>query len=172
MTKTTSVQSPTIIEISREAIIHNFHFFRHLLKDSTQIMAMIKASAYGNGAIEIAKLIEEEKLAEYIGVAYVSEGVELRAAGVELPIMVINPSRDNFKAVVENCLEPEIHHLDQLLAFQTFLEEENLTSLVVIHELYAFAFTFNFCNNGVKRGVKLDLYPLCKYKICRSFLIG
>lgn len=128
MTKTTSVQSPTIIEISREAIIHNFQFFRHLLKDSTQIMAMIKASAYGNGATEIAKLIEEEKLAEYIGVAYVSEGIELRAAGVELPIMVINPSKDNFKAVVENCLEPEIHHIDQLFAFQSYLEKENLTS--------------------------------------------
>lgn len=120
------LQSPTILEIHADAIAHNFRFFRQLLQPKTKIMAMIKASAYGNGAIEIGQLIQRNKLAEYIAVAYVAEGAALREAGVELPIMVLNPHPENFNALVTHCLEPEIHDLEHLEAFNTFLTKENM----------------------------------------------
>jgi alanine racemase len=122
------IHYPTVLEVNTAAITHNFRFFRKLLKPKTKIMAMIKASAYGNGAVEIGRLIQKEGLAEYISVAYISEGVELREAGIELPIMVLNPNPENFESLVKNCLEPEIHHIDHLIAFNSFLVKEKLDS--------------------------------------------
>ncbi|MEQ8908334.1 MAG: alanine racemase [Vicingaceae bacterium] len=107
--------------VSASAIRHNLSFFRQLLAKETGIMLVVKASAYGNGALEIAQLVQEEKLVEYLAVADVDEGIELRKAGIELPILILNPSRLAFQELVEYCLEPEIHHLSLLVDFEAYL---------------------------------------------------
>ncbi len=80
----------TVLEVNLDAIAHNLNEFRRHLNPGTRIMAMVKAFAYGAGPAEIAGLLEYHRVS-YLGVAYADEGVELRNAGVTLPIMVMNP---------------------------------------------------------------------------------
>ena len=116
----------TILEVSWKAIVHNLNYFKSTLKENTKIMLMVKASAYGYGAIPIAKKIDQLKLANYLGVATIDEGIELRNAGIELPIMVQNPSFSNWKMLVEHCLEPIIHNVDGFESFNHYLNQNNI----------------------------------------------
>ncbi len=106
----------TVFEINLNAIVHNLQFFNSKLKPKTKIMAMVKAFAYGAGSYEIAKLLEFHRV-DYLGVAYADEGIALRKAGIKLPIMVLNPEKRSFEAMIKHKLEPEIYSLDLLKAF-------------------------------------------------------
>ena len=88
-------------------------------------MAMVKAFAYGSGGAEIAGILQYHKV-EYLGVAYADEGVELRKAGITLPIMVMNPEENAFESIVENNLEPEIYSFELLHSFDKYLQQEGL----------------------------------------------
>ena len=83
-------------------------------------MVMVKASAYGGGSADIARLLDFQRV-HYLGVAYADEGVELRQAGLQLPVMVMNPDESSFANIVQHNLEPEIHSLTQLREFLHFL---------------------------------------------------
>ena len=83
--------SETTLELSWKAIEHNLNYFKGKLDSRTKLMLMVKASAYGTAPIQLAKKIQQEKACDYLAVAYLSEGIELRENGVELPIMVLNP---------------------------------------------------------------------------------
>jgi alanine racemase len=114
------------LEVSAAAVRHNIGFFRQMLRKETGIMLVVKASAYGTGSIEIAQLVETENLVEYLAVADVDEGIELRKAGVKLPILILNPARSAFAEMIEHCLEPELHHISLLLDFEAFLLSSKL----------------------------------------------
>jgi alanine racemase len=86
------------------------------------LLIMVKALAYGSGATEIANLLQFHKV-DYLGVAYVDEGVQLRKAGIKIPIMVINPSEDDLEHLVQFNIEPEIYSLNQLKAFSEFYKK-------------------------------------------------
>ena len=103
----------TRLEVNLDAVRHNLHFYKSLLKSSTKVMAVIKAMAYGSGSTEIAKLLEYNKI-DYLAVAYADEGVALRKDGIDTPIMVMNPSEDDVYAMARNNLEPEVHGVSQL----------------------------------------------------------
>lgn len=98
----------TVLEINLNAIAHNLNIYHSMLKPDTKIMVMIKAFAYGSGSYEIAKLLEHQKV-DYLAVAYIDEGVELRKAGITLPILVLNPEISNFDLLLRYHLEPEIY---------------------------------------------------------------
>ena len=66
---------------------------------------MIKASGYGTGLIESAKILEQNK-ADYLGVAYADEGIELRNNNIKLPILVMNVSYDSMEEIIEYQLTP------------------------------------------------------------------
>ncbi len=121
----------TILEINLNAIVHNLKEYQQLLRPSTKIMAMVKAFAYGSGGAEVAGILQYHK-ADYLGVAYADEGVELRKAGNTLPIMVMNPEVNAFETIVEHNLEPEIYSFELLHAFDMFLQKEGL-SLYPVH---------------------------------------
>ncbi len=97
----------TVLEINLDAISHNLNEFRRHLNPGTRIMAMVKAFAYGAGPAEIAALLEYHRVS-YLAVAYADEGVELRNAGVTLPIMVMNPDPSASELIIRYNLEPEI----------------------------------------------------------------
>lgn len=97
----------TILEINLNAIIHNLNYFRSKLKPDTKIMAMVKAFSYGSGSFEIANVLQFHR-ASYLAVAYADEGVELRKAGITLPIMVMNPEQQSYNTMIQHNLEPEI----------------------------------------------------------------
>ena len=106
----------TFLEVNMEALVHNLNYIKLTLPKRTKIMAMVKAFSYGSGSTEIASLLQFHGV-DYLGVAYLEEGVELRASGINLPIMVMNPSRDNFGKLIKNNLEPEIYSVSLLKAF-------------------------------------------------------
>jgi alanine racemase len=124
----------TLLEINLNAIAHNLKVYQQLLQPSTKVMAMVKAFAYGSGGAEIAGILQYHKV-DYLGVAYVDEGVELRRAGITLPIMVMNPEENSFDALVDHNLEPEIYSFALLHAFEAFAEKEGLSSYPVHIEI-------------------------------------
>ncbi len=75
-------------EINLAALRHNFRVLRSLLPASSSIFAVVKANAYGHGAVYVSKALAEEG-ARMLGVATVEEGVELRQAGLRIPIVVL-----------------------------------------------------------------------------------
>lgn len=112
----------TVLEVNLSALQHNLRTYSNLLHSGTKMMAMVKASAYGSGALEIARQLEFSKV-NYLAVAYTDEGVELRKAGIQLPIMVLNPEEATFSDLLEYDLEPEISNLQLLKKFSAFVKE-------------------------------------------------
>jgi alanine racemase len=109
----------TVLEINLSALIHNLNVYTRLLRPGTRTLVMVKAAAYGSGAAEVARLLEFNQV-DYLGVAYADEGIELREAGVRLPILVLNPEPASLDAMFRFNLEPEVYSLDgltDLLAF-------------------------------------------------------
>ena len=120
----------TVMEINLNAMVQNLNFYRSLLKPGTRIMAMVKAFSYGSGSFEIASLLQFHKV-EYLAVAYIDEGIDLRSNGISLPIMVMNPESGNFKSLVEYGLQPEIYSFDGLMELARFLEKNDITDYPV-----------------------------------------
>jgi len=112
----------TEFRISLQKLRHNLDHFESLLKPKTKFMLMIKANGYGHHSIALAKAFEEDDRVSYFSIAYTDEGIKLRSAGVRKSILVLNPSPNSFKAIIENCLEPEIHNLELLKSFIDFLK--------------------------------------------------
>lgn len=110
----------TRLEIDIRAIIHNLNFFRSRLQRDTKLMVMVKAFAYGSGIVEISNLLQYQE-ADYLGVAYTDEGVQLRQNGITMPIMVMNPSPESYNQLLQWNLEPEVFSLQQLDALLNFL---------------------------------------------------
>ncbi|MEO6168721.1 MAG: bifunctional UDP-N-acetylmuramoyl-tripeptide:D-alanyl-D-alanine ligase/alanine racemase [Chitinophagales bacterium] len=106
----------TILEIDLNALIHNLSVYQALLKPQTKIMVMVKAFSYGSGSFEVANALQFHK-ADYLAVAYADEGVELRKAGITMPIMVMNPEQKSFDTIIQYHLEPELYSLRLLRQF-------------------------------------------------------
>lgn len=120
----------TVLEINLSAITRNIKEYQKLLRPSTKIMAMVKAFSYGSGSYEIANLLQFLK-ADYLAVAFTDEGIDLRKAGITLPIMVMNPEPVTFDALTEHNLEPELFSFSILQAFEEYLEKEAITDYPV-----------------------------------------
>lgn len=113
----------TILEINLNALNHNLNFYRSKLKDEVKLMVMVKAAAYGNGSFEIASLLQFNKV-DYLAVAYVDEGVELRKHEIVLPIMVMNVAPESFGNILKYDLEPEVYCIGQLKRLVDFIKRE------------------------------------------------
>ncbi len=125
----------TRLEINLNAFVHNLNYYRSLLKPKTKIMAMVKAFAYGSGNIEIANVLQQQHV-DYLAVAFADEGVELRQAGITLPIMVMNPDVQSFQQMSDYNLEPEIYSfriLNLYLKHLAQLKSNNKTTDIAIH---------------------------------------
>ena len=115
----------TLLEVRLDAIAHNLNEFRRLLAPGTRLMVMVKAFAYGAGPSEIASLLEYHRVS-YLGVAYADEGVDLRNAGVRLPVMVMNPDPSSLELMIRYNLEPEIYSLLSLEEFSGIASRHGL----------------------------------------------
>jgi len=115
----------TRLEVNLSGIAQNFQAYRKSLPPETAMMVMVKAFSYGAGSIEIARLLQFYH-AEYIAVAYVDEGAELRQAGIHLPVMVMNTEPQAFASLVEHNLEPELYSLEIIAQFNDFLKREGI----------------------------------------------
>ena len=111
----------TVLEINLNAIVHNLNYFRSKIKPDTKIMAMVKAFSYGSGSFEIANVLQFHRI-DFLAVAYADEGIELRKAGITMPIMVMNPEEQSYDAMIQYNLEPEIYSFRVLGLFEETLK--------------------------------------------------
>jgi Alr-MurF fusion protein len=114
----------TQIEINLSALRHNLLQYKDLVDKNTKMLVMVKAQAYGSGLIKTAQFIEKIGI-DYLGVAYADEGVELRKAGVLLPILVMNAEEEAFDDCIQYKLEPSIYSFEQLEALLHHLIAQN-----------------------------------------------
>ena len=120
----------TVLEIDLNALEHNYRFLRNRLNPETKFLGVVKAFAYGSDAVEIAKKLEYLGV-EYLAVAYVKEGVALRDAGIQTPILVLHPQPANFEELIARCLEPSIYSPRILKAFLNACKKLNQKSYPV-----------------------------------------
>ncbi|WP_321371571.1 bifunctional UDP-N-acetylmuramoyl-tripeptide:D-alanyl-D-alanine ligase/alanine racemase [uncultured Draconibacterium sp.] len=106
----------TVLEINLNALNQNLNTFRELLQPATKIMVMVKAFSYGSGDVEIARLLQHQNV-DYLAVAVADEGVQLRNAGINVPIVVMNPEQDSFQNIIDFKLEPNIYSYNLLKQF-------------------------------------------------------
>lgn len=105
----------TTLEINLNRLAHNVTTFKSLLLPETRIMAMVKAFAYGSGSFEVARHLQFHGV-DYLAVAVADEGMELRNAGILIPIVVMAPDLQNLDSIFAYQLEPEIYSFDILEA--------------------------------------------------------
>lgn len=120
----------TVLSVNLTNLANNIRVYKSLLKPGTRLMAMVKAFAYGAGSEQIGALLQFVK-ADYLTVAYTEEGVALREAGIELPVMVMNVEDDSFPALIEHHLEPEIFSFGLFRAFTDFLSQSGIKNYPV-----------------------------------------
>jgi len=101
------------LRINLNHLEDNLRVYKQLLQPTTDIIAVVKASAYGSGSAEIAHVLQSNGI-KYLAVAFVNEGVALRKAGIHLPIMVLNPDRQSTQDLFQYDLEPEVYSIPQL----------------------------------------------------------
>ncbi|MEO8772507.1 MAG: bifunctional UDP-N-acetylmuramoyl-tripeptide:D-alanyl-D-alanine ligase/alanine racemase [Ferruginibacter sp.] len=115
----------TVLEIDLNALRNNLKIYKQHLRKDVMIMAMVKAFSYGSGSYEIASLLQHAGT-DYLAVAYADEGVELRKAGIRLPIMVMNTEMEGFDNIVQYKLEPELYSFNIIEAFHLHLQQHNI----------------------------------------------
>lgn len=115
----------TLLEIDLDALAHNYRHIKSKIGSEVKFMGVIKAYAYGNESVEIAKKLQSLG-ADYLAVAYTREGIRLREAGIELPVLVLHPQPGNFELIIKNCLEPNLYSEKKLSEFIATAEKLNL----------------------------------------------
>jgi alanine racemase len=104
----------TFVEISRQKLIANYRVIRRTAGDGVEVVAVVKADAYGHGAVEVARALEGAG-AGWFAVTSVAEGIELRRNGIRGRILVLaDLARDQKNALAEFDLTLTVHSVDQL----------------------------------------------------------
>ena len=116
----------TILEVNLNAVVENLNYYRSFLKPETKMVCMIKADAYGAGAVEIAKTLQDHRV-DYLAVAVADEGVTLRKAGITANIMIMNPEMTAFKTMFDYDLEPEVYSFRLMDALIKAARKEGIT---------------------------------------------
>lgn len=117
------------VEIDLQAVAHNVRQIRSLLAPKTELMAVVKADAYGHGAVTIARTVLQHG-ASWLGVATIPEGIELREAGIDAPILLLGATNtpEQVRAIARWNLQPTICTPKQVLIFA-----ETLTQPIPVH---------------------------------------
>ena len=113
------------LELDLNGCVRNYRYFRSLLDPSTRLLVLVKANAYGHGAVEFAAMMQRAG-ADYLAVAYPVEGLELRRNGISLPIIVLTAGTDFYPEIIETRMEPSIPNLESLQAFCAHLRAVGL----------------------------------------------
>lgn len=118
------------LEINLNGCLENYRYFRSRLEASTKLLVLVKANAYGHGAVQFASLMEEAG-ADYLAVAYPIEGMELRQAGIKSPVMVLTAGTDSFEQIVNYGLEPGIPNMYSLRVLCDVLQKRGINDFPI-----------------------------------------
>lgn len=110
------------VEIDTAALTHNVRQLKRLLSPSTELMAVVKADAYGHGACTVAETACQAG-ASWLGVATIPEGIQLREAGIEAPILILGATNtpEQILSIVHWNLQPTLCTPQQALIFSETL---------------------------------------------------
>ena len=120
----------TTLEVNLNAVVDNLNYYRSFMAPDTKMVCMVKASAYGAGAVEVAKTLQDHRV-DYLAVAVADEGVDLRKAGITANIMIMNPEMSSFRTLFEYDLEPEVYSFRLLEALIREAEKEGVTNFPI-----------------------------------------
>lgn len=147
------------LEIDLGGCLENYRYFRSKLSDSTKLLVLVKANAYGHGAVEFASMMEKAG-ANYLAVAYPVEGMELRQAGIKLPMMVLTAGTDSFNQIINYGLEPGIPNMYSLKVLCDVLKDRGVTDFPIHIKLDTGMHRLGFMTE--------EIAELCEYlKDCR-----
>ncbi len=118
------------LELNLQNCLGNYRYFRSKLKRMTKLLVLVKANAYGHGAVEFALMMQNAG-ADYLAVALPVEGIELRQSGISLPILVLTAGTDYFDEIIENRLEPGIPNLYTLKALVSTLQSRGIENFPI-----------------------------------------
>ena len=121
----------TVMKVNLSALVENVRYFRSLLKSETKLTCMVKAFAYGAGSVEVSKALQASGLVDYLAVAVADEGVELRRAGITLPIIIMDPEVAAMDLILENNLEPNVYSHQSLKTVITAAEAKGLENVPI-----------------------------------------
>lgn len=121
----------TVLKVNLSALIDNVRYFRSLLKPETKLTCMVKAFAYGAGSVEVSKALQASGLVDYLAVAVADEGVELRRAGITLPIIIMDPEVAAMDLILENNLEPNVYSHQSLKTVIAAAEAKGLENVPI-----------------------------------------
>ena len=121
----------TILEVNLKALVDNVRYFRSLMPSTTRLTCMVKAFAYGAGSVEVSHALQDSGLVDYLAVAVADEGVELRKAGITLPIIIMDPEVAALDLIIENNLQPNIYSSQVLEDIIHAAESKGLEDLPV-----------------------------------------
>ena len=116
----------TILEVNLNALVDNLNYYRSFMKPETKLVCMVKADAYGAGAVEVAKTLQDHRV-DYLAVAVADEGVTLRRHGITQNIMIMNPEMTAFKTMFDYDLEPEVYSFRLMDALIQAAEKQGIT---------------------------------------------
>lgn len=119
----------SVLEIDGKALAYNLNYFKKKLKSDTKVLAVVKAFGYGSDGVQVAQFLQDK--VDYFGVAYTQEGIALREAGVQNPILVLHPQLQNLEKIIDYCLEPNLYHFKIFDAFSTLCATKQLNNYPV-----------------------------------------
>lgn len=116
------------VEIDERAIRNNYVAIRNFIKPSTKMCCAVKANAYGHGSVECAK-IYESMLADYLAVASVDEGVELRKAGIKTNIILLQqPPISAIPLLLEYNIEPSLYDIQYIIQYAEIADRRGVSA--------------------------------------------
>ena len=102
----------TWIEVNLNAIKHNLKAIKSKVGHETKILAIVKADAYGHGAVKVSQTLEQNGT-DMLGVAFQGEGLELRKSNITIPILILNPVlSEQIEDVIQHSLSVTVNNLD------------------------------------------------------------
>jgi len=109
---------PTVLDVDLDVLLRNAERLkRHA--GGAALLAVVKADAYGHGAVPVARALESHRRADWLGVALVEEGAQLRAAGVTLPILLLGPAAPTqAAAILTHALTPAVYSTELARALE------------------------------------------------------
>ena len=120
----------TVLEVNLGALAENVRFYRSFMRPETKLTCMVKAGAYGSGSVEVARTLQDLG-ADYLAVANADEGAELRKAGINMGIIIMNPEMQALHTLFQYRLEPEIYSFRLLDALINAARREGVTGFPV-----------------------------------------
>lgn len=153
------------LELRIGACRDNYRYFRGLLEPTTKLLVLVKANAYGHGAVEFAAMMQKEG-ADYLAVAYPVEGMELRRSGISLPILVLTAGTDYYNEIIDSRLEPGIPNIYSLRILCDTLEKRGITDFPIHIKLDTGMHRLGFMTSELQE--LTDFLKDCKYVRVKS----